>query len=245
MSKALTGALLLAGIACGCALSYRPCHRSPLLVVLASEGRTGRDVAERARFFEDAIVGMADEFGVPLQDVIPVRVFVDGVERRGRSYYNGLTGAIVIRDGAEGRVVLHELSHLFTHRIDGSPPYWIDQALAEYMEERFARVVPRTAADAAEEAEKRRDALRRLSEAKGAPELLAHLTPAAIDEERGWGTLVVRYLLDARWSGRSAPEKIRGLLRLSDADIAMLAPEIIAWSGRPELLAGIPGPRSG
>jgi hypothetical protein len=246
MSKAIALVLLLV-FSCGCGLAYRRSHHSPLLVVFAGDPQTGEEMADRARSFEDAIIDMADEFGVPLEDIIPVRVYASAGPAK-RSYYNAVTGSIVIRDGVSGRVLVHELSHLLAHRIERSPHYWSDQSLAEYMEEKYGRNPggSSTSQDAAAASTwKTRDIMRRIGEASGAGEILAHLTPEAIDEERSWGPMIVRYLFESRWAGERRPEKVRRLLRMRMDDVAMLAEDIIAWYRRPDLLAESSAHRGG
>src|SRR5882672_4544142 len=133
MSKAAP-VLLAAMLLSGCALSYRRSHQSPLLVVYAAAGQQGEaaDEAPSYAWFEDALVIMAEDFQVPL-DVIPVRVYVEKGSSQ-RSYYNRITRSIVLRGELDPAAFVHELSHVFAHRIRRFPPYWADQALAEYME---------------------------------------------------------------------------------------------------------------
>ena len=229
-------AVVLGVLLAGCAYSYKPCHRSPLIELSStSAGWSGeaRGLRRHAAWFEEAIVRMADDFDVPLEDVIPVRVYHDG--RAGRSYYNRLTRSIVLRGEATRGVFVHELSHLLAHRIDRSPAYWSDQALAEYMEARFAPAAPAGDAESAEDRERR--LVRRIAQARDPADVLTHLRRDAVDEDRGWGLMVVRYLFDERWASEPLPSKIRRLFGLSDAEVADIAPEVLRFCRRWELVA--------
>jgi hypothetical protein len=246
-------ALCLAGWVClpGCALAYRECHESPLLTVYAKMDVPGAGEARnRAASFEDSIIAMTEEFGVPLQDVIPVRVYVDGGSSSGRSYFNRITRSIVLGGSPDPVIFSHELSHLLTHHILRSPPYWADQALAEYMETRVRgesrkasaerrRTSSRPSKSSPDRSEEKSHYLiRRMAEARSPAEVLDHLTPQAVDEDRSWGMIVVRYLFESRWAGLSAPEKIRALLSLEQEDVEAYAPDLLDYCRGADLLAG-------
>jgi hypothetical protein len=59
-----------------------------------------------------------------------------------------------------------------------------------------------------------------------------------VDEERSWGLMVVRYLFEERWAERPMPERIRRLFRLTQEEVRELAPEVLRYCRRPDLLAG-------
>lgn len=230
--------LCLSGWLClpGCAFAYRECHESPLLEVYARKDAPGaREARSRAAIFEDSIVTMTEEFGVPLQDVIPVRVYVDAP---GRSYFNRITRSIVLRGSPDPVIFSHELSHLLTHHIDRSPTYWADQALAEYMETRGLVSKGRKSKAENRGGEKSHYLIHRMAEARSTSEVLEHLTPQAVDEDRSWGLIVVRYLFESRWTGLSAPEKIRALLSLDREDVEAYAPDLLDYCRGADLLAG-------
>jgi hypothetical protein len=232
-----------AAVLAGCASSFRPCHRSPLIEVYATGDDPRAEIL--APRFEDAVVGLADEFGAHLDEVIPVQVYLDGHPDSGRSYFNPVTGSIVLRGRLGVPVFAHELSHLLARRIAGSPPYWVDQGLAEYMEERF---VTDAAGDEggegggrpAEEGHRLRTGrlIAGIAAARDSGEVLAHLTRRAVDEDRSWGLLVVRYLFEGLWTPLPPPERIRRLLHLDDREVEELCPAILAYYRRPGLLAG-------
>jgi hypothetical protein len=233
----------------GC-VSYQPCHRSHLIDLrnaVGSDSETRRILRRQAPWFEDAIVCMADDFQVPLHRVIPVMVYHDGVGSGGRSYYNRLTRSIVLRGKVERATFVHELSHLLAHQVNSSPPYWSDQALAEYMETRFdggpgVRLLDRSRREppplSSGRGEKEKYLLCCMAQAREPSEVLAHLSRDAVDEERGWGLMVVRYLFDDRWRSRPLPEKIRLLLRLREEEVAEIAPEVLEYCRRRDLLGG-------
>jgi hypothetical protein len=239
-------AILLASAAAvlsGCASSFRPCHRSPLIEIYARGGEPRAAIL--AARFEDAIVAMTDEFGAPLDQVIPVRVYVDGDPDAGRSYFNPVTGSIVLRGRLGLPVFAHEMSHLLVRRIAGSPPYWVDQALAEYMEERFVTDAlgdeggaPGRRAVEESHGPRTRRLIRGIAAARNPSDVLAHLTDRAVDEDRSWGMLVVRYLFEGLWTRLPPPEKIRRLLHLDDGEVEEMSPAILAYYRRPRLLAG-------
>ena len=231
----------------GC-VSYQPCHRSHLIELrhaVGSDSETRSSLRRQAPWFEDVIVCMVDEFQVPLHNVIPVRVYHDG-SPGGRSYYNRFTRSIVLRGKVERATFVHELSHLLAHQVRLSPPYWPDQALAEYMESRFggsgeARLLDPLHAERrarSRPGEKEQYLLCCMARAEEPAELLAHLSKSAVDEDRGWGVMVVRYLFEDRWRDRPLHEKIRLLLRLSDEQVEELAPEVLAYCRRREVLGG-------
>ncbi len=242
MKLRLVTILLLASLA-GCAHSYRRSYSSPLVSVYTPSGdRDARwEVEPFASWIDDAVVQMAGDFDVPLQLVIPVRVYHQSDPSTGRSYYNRFTGSIVLRGTFDPGVFAHELSHLLVHHVDASAPYWSDQALAEYMETRYYPFRPAAGSDpVAARQEDRREKLRRLihriADAREPQEVLDHLTPRAIDEERGWGVVVVRYLFEERWKKEELREKVRRLLALGAEETARVAPEIVAYCRRPTLL---------
>jgi len=186
-----------------------------------------RDLKLHASWFEEVILSMADDFQVPLHEVIPVRVFHEGETSSGRSYYNRLTRSIVLGGPVDRAAFVHEVSHHFAHCITGKPPYWADQALAEYMEDYILQ-----------ETQTSRHLIRRMALAEDGSEVLSHLTRSAVDEGRGWGLMVVRYLFEDRWARRTMGEKIRLLLGLSEAELSGLAPAVLEYCRRPDLLAG-------
>lgn len=244
-SQAVAAALVLAGLS-GCSAAYRRVHESPLIAISAAEIRgIGEEVASAAPAFEDLVVSMADDYGVRLQDVIPIRVYIDGERPPAKSYYNRFTRAIVLCGLPDTAVFAHELSHLLSHRIASSPPYWSDQGLAEYMEARFDGKVgirpgarSSGAAGAMESASERAGRLIRLAAgARDPSEILAHLTSKAEEEDRGWGVVVVRYLFESRWAGRPMSEKILDLFQLTESDVSAFAPAILEYCRRSEFLA--------
>src|SRR5262245_21920521 len=93
------GSLLLPG----CALSYRRSPESSDIITVYAPGVAGRSYAFRSlvRSFRDQVIDLTEEFGVPLLEVIPVRVFVDGEGPSSKSYFNPLTGSIVLRGTPE------------------------------------------------------------------------------------------------------------------------------------------------
>jgi hypothetical protein len=257
MSKVVR-ALLAAMLLSGCAVSHRPSHESPLMAVYATGWKCGEGADELRRYaswFEDALVLMAEDFRIPLDEVIPVRVYVEKDSSQ-RSYYNRITRSIVLRGELDPLAFVHELSHLFAHRIRRFPPYWSDQALAEYMEGLFAG--PRSQATQLlasggrsrltadpDHGQRTRHLIRRIAQARDPREVMAHLTPRAVDEEPSWGLMLVRYLFEDRWLDRPMPERIRRLLALTDQEVAALAPEVLAWCRRPELLSDDGDPPAG
>ncbi len=243
---------ILAGVAgvaliSGCALSFKRCHQS-LLIEVYTAGVASQQIQRSLPLFEDAVVLMADEFGVPLEDVIPVQVYIDE-NSSSRSYYNRLTHSIVLRGSADPSIFVHEMSHLLSHRLGGSPPYWIDEALAMYMEARFSQpkgnsqsllALSRFPSSLEENVAKNSHHLARcVAGAWDSSEILDHLTPRAVDEDRSWGLIVVRYFFERRWAGRPTSEKIRGFLKLSRGDVAACASEILEFCRRRE---SPPGP---
>ncbi len=111
-ARALAAALCL--LQAGCSISYRRCHASPLLEIWS--GDAGAAARTAAPACEDAIVEMADAFGVALGDVIPIRAYIDVADTERRSYFNPITGAIVLRGRPGPSVFAHELSHLLARQ---------------------------------------------------------------------------------------------------------------------------------
>jgi hypothetical protein len=238
--------LALALALAGCAFSYRRCHESPLISIYSShEPREAvKELGRHAAAFEEAIIRMTDEFGVGLDAVIPVRVYHDGRGASSSSYYNSITGTVVLRGPLEPEAFAHELSHLLARRISRSPAYWCDEALAQYMESRFARPRVKPDPDSCQKAEARLLAWRRAVEDNDSSQVLAHLTAKAVEEHRSWGPLVVRYLLEERWAAEPPPKRIRLLLTLKREEVAALAPEMLQYWSRPGLLdSGAPPAR--
>lgn len=244
--------MFLVGIAAavlqsGCALSYKQYHRSPLLEVYVA-GQDHGEVQRGVPVYEDAVVLLADEYGVPLQEIIPVRVYIEGDTQSGRSYYNRLTRSIVLRGSSDPAIFVHELSHLLAHRLVGTPPYWADEALASYMEARFSlppgENLSLLALDRAryflEEnvAWETRYLAHCVAGAWDSSEVLEHLTARAVDEDRSWGLMVARYFFEWRWADRPTQEKISGLLELSREEVDACASEILEFCRRPENLSG-------
>ena len=73
--------------------------------------------------------------------------------------------------------------------------------------------------------------------ARNSSEILTHINTRAVDEDRSWGMMVLRYFFEWHWADRPIPEKIRGFLELSEREVAALAPEILKFCRRPEQLA--------
>ncbi len=245
MTRAALSIVFLASLA-GCAHPYRRSYSSPLASVYTPSGfRDARsELQPFASWIDDAVVQMAGDFDVPLQVVIPVRVYHEGTLSAGRSYYNRFTRSIVLRGSFDPGVFAHELSHLLAHRVNASAPYWSDQALAEYMETRYFPSHPAAgsgpiAVRQEDRRAKMRHLIRRIAEARASEEVLEHLTPRAIDEERGWGVIVVRYLFEERWNGEELSEKVRRFLALAPQETALIAPEIVAYCRRPTLLSSL------
>jgi hypothetical protein len=79
--------------------------------------------------------------------------------------------------------------------------------------------------------------MERIAQAGGAQDVLAHLEREAVDEERGWGVVVVRYLFEERWARTPMPEKIRRLLALGEPEVKEITPGLLRWCRRTGLLA--------
>ena len=237
----------------GCSASYRRWHESRLLRFYGTPPdprhakAKDREFQDRwAPWLEHTLIDMSEDFQVPLD--APVCVYHDAELDSGKSYYNRVTGAIVLRGDLDRAAYVHELSHLLTHRLVRSPPYWSDQALAEYMETRFAGSgSPRERLTGAGRPpppppDRVRRLTRHVASSDSPSDLLDHLSRSAVDEERGWGLLVVFYLFEEKWAGDEPGKKIRRLLSLTLSDVESLAPELVEYCRSHEALAGADAP---
>lgn len=187
------------------------------------------------------------DFGVALEDVVPVRVYINCDEESDeKSHFNRLTHSIVLKVGQADlpRIYVHEVSHLFLNAVESFPPYWIDQGLAEYMESRYvgspmnpwAELVP-PGLDWSELVVRRIGSREGEDEFEGtgkpgAPAssiLKERLTREVIDEGRGLSVPFIHYLFAHRWREVSMAHKIRLLLELDEQDLEVLAPIFLEY----------------
>lgn len=215
----------------GCTIAYREQHRTELLRIYHNSQEHA--VEFDAAWAEMALRTLAAEFGLELSEVAPIYVYFDCDRESARaSRFNRFTKSIVLKVGQAElpRLYIHEVTHLLLDQIDGLPPYWVDQGLAEYMESRSRRaVLPGQTELLPPFLERRGEVLWQMGLAQEADLARVHLSRQAIDEGLGWASPFIHYLLRHLWAGRLFPAQVRRLMELSDADLDQIAPDFLEF----------------
>ncbi len=215
----------------GCTIAYREQHRTALLRIYHNS--QDHAVEFDAAWAEMALRSLAEEFGLELSEIAPIYVYFDCDRESPRaSRFNRFTKSIVLKVGQAElpRLYVHEVTHLLLDQIDGSPPYWVDQGLAEYMESRSRRAaLPGQTELLPPWLERRGEVLWQMGMAQEEDLARVHLSRQAIDEGLGWAAPFIHYLLRQRWAGRPFPVQVRRLTELSDADLDQIAPDFLEF----------------
>ena len=175
---------------------------------------------------------LSSEFAIPLESVSPVDVYIDCDEAsRSPSRFNRFTKAIVLNVGQADlpRLFIHEATHLFIDSINGSPWYWVDQGLAEYMESRCPLMYPADLDLLLPPLLEVSPATLAAIGSASAREVPRRLSRRAIDEGWSWAPAFIHYLLEYRWADRTFSQKVRILMELDDDDVTELAPDFLAF----------------
>ena len=216
------GALLL--YLSGCSISYQKHHQTKHLNLFHNSDHPPHDL--NPVWAESVLEILSDEFGISLEDITPVDVYIDcNRNSRRPSRFNRLTKSIVLRVGQAEihRLFIHEATHLLLDNIDSFPPYWIDQGLAEYMESRCQKsfsdvphiLLPALLEWTAVEIEK--IGLASVDKA------LNRLSKESMDQGWGWATPFIHYLLRYRWADWPSASRYRRLIELTEEDVQQLA----------------------
>ncbi len=206
---------------CGCSVNYQRLHHTELLRVYHNAPHPPHDL--NPVWAEQALVRLARELDVDLDRIAPVDVYVDCDEDSEKpSRFNRFTKSIFLRVGQAElpRLFIHELTHRLLDTLDGTPEYWVDQGLAEYMESRCGRSRPDVLLPPS--LERSREEMARIGKSDPG-DLPRRLGREAIDEGWSWTAPFVHFLLDHWWSDRSPAQKVRLLLDLRMADVEQLA----------------------
>ena len=209
----------------GCTISYRNQHRSDSLRIYHN-GAHDHVPGLNPSWAEGAIETLAHEFGLHDDRVTPVTVYVDCKSGAARgSHFNRFTQSIVLEEGQASLPFLfvHELTHLLLDQIDSSPPYWVDQGLAEYMESRayIARRIPALGLGPAF-LDRSGEAVRTIG-VTSSSRFRDYFSSEAIDGGWGWAVPMIHYLLRERWARLPLASRIRRLVELTPADLDELS----------------------